>query len=1064
MLKQWATGSLWIVLWLALTACFSFSTHAQSFLPIYGEQTKENLTPYFDYLWEEQQKLSIEDVLARNSDFKKYTQSNPNFGFSDNALWLRITLNNLSEIKDWVLSVNFSQNDYIDFYLVDEWRVVKSSSQGKRQTEQRLRLPTFSFSPPTGKPVTVYIRVEGASSSLIVPATLLSNAAHTFSIQLDSIAWGLFYGGLLILVIYNMALFFSVREFSLVAYIIYILTVLVWQFVWGGHVQLVYENGQPEWFASHTDLIFTIIGVSSGFFTLSFLEAEVFAKKTRPIIFIFIAVQMALGFASLLEILTPTMKNNLVYGVGVLAIVSYMTAGFEAFFNKFKPAWYFITAWSLLATGAIVGMLSLVGILPSNTFTTYCFQVGVFLEAGLFSVALMEKSRNQLQSEVEQATNDLRNNMEVIEEQNARLDIARKDAIKASNIKSQFLANMSHEIRTPLNAILGFSRELRGAGLATTQKEQVKIINSAADNLLTIVNDVLDFSKIEAGKLQINNTPFSPMNVFEEMVAIMAQTAHQKGLDFVFHTDPLPDKIISDEIRLKQVLTNLIGNALKFTSQGSVSLFVTSKLGKHGVIDLCFDVIDTGIGISRTDRKKLFSAFSQVDDTVNRNYQGTGLGLVISQELVRLMNGSIQLRSQPGIGSTFSVTIRASHIKQRSEFSFQQRVKGVNVVVFDPFPESRQACVSMLQGLGATVTSVDSLTYLQSIESTPDFLMIFLSNHSRFSELTILQCAMSIKAKHRIVWYSDEDPLLERPLYSQTFDRSESMPATPNRLYLTMTSSFQTQTYAPENSLSAQQFALPALSILAVDDMEMNLILLETWFNNTRATLTTAYSGEEAVKKCQSQAFDMILMDVQMPGMDGLQASREIRKTPDNKGTPIIAVTAHAFKEEQERLLSSGMDDYLPKPVAFESLMQLVKLWCDVSDEGAEIPLEQIVNADWELALERADGNTDIAKRLLAEFKKTLPAAQNALRTAAKMRDLQLIQHEAHRLHGACCYTGAPIIQKLASSIELSLKRNEANTALSMLPKLYSAMLDFENECNALLTNDVMNTQSLSED
>jgi two-component system sensor histidine kinase BarA len=987
--------------------------------------------------------------MVRDDEFRAMKDSNPNFGMSEQALWLRVNIDNLTDNTEFVVSITFAQLDFVDFYIVHDDAVQAQSQQGKLQSGQRFRLPAFAFSSPVGESVSLFIRVQSDSSSLIVPTSLQSAESFALSTQIDSIAWGLFYGGLFILAIFNFALFIKVKQLSLIAYITYISAVLIWHFIWGGHVHLLFLNGQPTAFASHTEVIFMLVGVSAGLFTASFLEVSRYAPRMAYAVYVFILTQLVVGAVSALDLLSSGAKNTLVYGVASSAILIYIAAGFEAFFNHLRSAIYFIFAWTILCLGALGGLLSLVGVLPSNNFTIYCFQVAVFLEAGLFSFALMEKTQNQLQNEIEQATTDLRNNMEVIEEQNARLDIARKNAIKASNIKSQFLANMSHEIRTPLNAILGFGKELERANLAFTENEQVKIVNSAAENLLTIVNDVLDFSKIEAGKLQVNNSPFSPLSVFEEMVAIMSKTAHSKGLDFIFDSSPLPDKLISDEIRLKQVLTNLIGNALKFTSKGSVTLSVSAQHRQHGVIDLFFDVKDTGIGISRADRKKLFSAFSQVDDAINRSFQGTGLGLVISQELVRLMNGSIDLRSQPGQGSTFSVMVRASHINQRSSFSYPNKVTDLHVVVFDPLPDSRRATSKMLKALGAQVTSVDSLEYLQTLDQEFDFLMVFLPNQSRYSEATVLHCALTINAKTRIVWYCKQDPLQTRPIFKQGFNTSLSMPATPSRLarlvaidampVLKRPLQKPVQSYRSQNNVH-----LPEINILAVDDMAMNLSLLDTWLKSTDVTLVKAFSAEEAINHCKQTEFDLILMDVQMPVMDGLEATKIIRKIDKNMGTPIIAVTAHAFKEEQERLLSNGMDDYLPKPLAYDALMKMIKRWHNEPESSANQSQTAVC---WNLAMNRSNQDEQISQQMMKEFLDFLPSAQKAISRAEKDANYTVLTQEIHKLHGASCYTGAPVIQSLSKRLEIHLKLNEHQQALDLLPSLYNAMIEFEEEC-----------------
>ena len=1001
---------------------------AQQIEQLYDETRTVDLSDSFYYLYETDYQLTISDVSRRRNDFLMYPYDNPNFGFRNNGLWLLTSVANVSNEENWVFSINFSQLDSVDFYLVQNGNVIKQSHQGKAQKEQRFRVPTLRAQLKDSAPVDVFIRVESHSSSLITPLKVQAEPVHSSYFQMDSLLWGLFYGGLLILAVYNLALYFGVKEKSLVAYVGYIAAVIIWQFVWGRHTHLVFTQGIPAWLVGHSELIFVIIGISSGLFAMTFLETEQNAPTSHPVIKFLLVCQGITGLVCFVDLLPPIWKNNLVYGVGLIAILSYIYAGFEAFINRFKPARYFIFAWTMLATGAIVGMLSLMGVLPSNDFTTYCFQVGVFLEAGLFSFALMEKSRSQLENEVEQATNDLRNNMELIEEQNARLDIARKDAIKASNVKSQFLANMSHEIRTPLNAILGFSKELNNASLPTDQQEQVRIVNTAADNLLTIVNDVLDFSKIEAGKLQINNQPFAPNKLFEEMVTIMAKSAHSKRIEFIFDLDPLPEKLIGDVFRIKQVLNNLLSNALKFTSSGSITLAVSGHSLDHGMHELTVVVEDTGIGISRQDRKKLFNAFSQVDDALNRNYQGTGLGLVISRELVRLMKGEVTLKSVLGQGSTFSVSMRMNRLSQKYSPSSNDDWLNKTVVLFDPIPATRRASAKILKALGAKVTSVESLEFLQSLKQQYDFLMATIPVSKMSKRDALLKRFITFSAQKRVLWYSGPEPFTQYPRLSQYFHSQVRMPMTVAKL-----DSIVHNQSAPVQSAFHEKVALlPKAKILAVDDMEMNLKLLQTWLDSSPVTLTTTISGQDAVNRCQTQEFDLILMDVQMPGMDGLQATREIRKSPLNMGTPIIAVTAHAFKEEQERLLASGMDDYIPKPIEAEKLIDLIKSWC-VHIEPAEL---EVASIDWPLALKRANQNEDAAKELLTSFIQLLPETLETLTKQWEAQDYNALKLEVHKLHGACCYTGLPKMQHLANETETALKLGQHPLVEEFLPSL----------------------------
>lgn len=1009
---------LFFLLCIVMMAVPSIS-RAQHIEQLFDEHRTLDLSDSLYFLFETDYQLTISDVSRRRNDFLMHPHDNPNFGFRDNGMWLLTSVANVSNEKHWVFTINFSQLDNVDFYVVQDGQVIAQSHQGKAQKEQRFRIPTLKVELPMGTPVDLYIRIESHSSSLITPLKIQAEPVHNSYFQLDSLLWGLFYGGLLILAIYNFALFLGVRENSLLAYVGYIVAVILWQFIWGGHIHLIFPQGIPSWLVGHSELIFVIIGISSGLFTMTFLESHQNAPTAHPVIKYLLISQALVGLVCFVDLLPPIWKNNLVYGTGLIAILSYIYAGFEAFFNEFKPARYFIFAWGMLSCGAIVGMLSLVGLMPSNDFTTYCFQVGVFLESGLFSFALMEKSRSQLKSEVEQATNDLRNNVELIEEQNARLDIARKDAIKASNVKSQFLANMSHEIRTPLNAILGFSKELNNATLPPDQQEQVRIVNTAADNLLTIVNDILDFSKIEAGKLKINNQPFSPNKLLEEMVTIMAKSSHSKRIEFVYDLKPLPEKLIGDVFRIKQVLNNLLSNALKFTSQGTITLAVRGRTLSHGIHELNITVEDTGIGISRQDRKKLFNAFSQIDDALNRSYQGTGLGLVISKELVRLMNGDLTLKSAVGQGSTFNVSLRMNQLSQKYTPSVNDAWHHKRVVIFDPVPSTRRASANILCALGAEVTTVESLEYLATLDEQYDFFMATVPVTKITQRDSYLSRFVAFPAKKRVLWYSGPEPFNQYPNLSQHFQSQLRMPVTLTKL----DSLVHEQKALPRNAMYEKIDTLPKVKILAVDDMEMNLKLLHTWLDNSPVDLTTTISGQEAVNQCQTEEFDLILMDVQMPGMDGLQATREIRKLPLNMGTPIVAVTAHAFKEEQERLLASGMDDYLPKPIEAELLIELIKSWCH-NVEPSEIVFPSI---DWQLALKRANQNEESAKELLEGFIAMLPDTIALLHGLWKRKNYSALKVEVHKLHGACCYTGLPRMQHLANETESALKMEQHN-------------------------------------
>jgi two-component system sensor histidine kinase BarA len=997
-----------------LLLLISSQSYAQSTVQLIETSSSIRLSGQLKILFEEDQQLTVQQVNQQIDRFVWQSGDNPNYGFTDKGAWLYTTISNVTDVNDWVIDVAFSQLEKVDIYILLEDKIISQTQQGKARFGQHYRLPTLKTQLPYAQTVSLFIRIETAHSSLVAPVDIQTQHYHEKINFYDNLIWGLFYGGLLILAVYNFVLFLGIREKSLIAYVGYIAAVIIWQFVWSGHSHLVMPEVFSRWENEHTDLIFIIIGVFSGLFTCVFLDIQKTAPKSYRVVATSIILLSILGLCSVVSLFPPIWQSSLVYFVSLIAISSYTCAGFESFNNQFYAARYFIFAWSILATTAIIGMLSLVGVFPSNFFTTYCFQFGVFLEAGLFSLALMEKTRHQLEVEIDQATNDLRNNIELVEEQNARLDIARKEAINASNVKSQFLANMSHEIRTPLNAILGFSKELYSSDLSPEKQEQVNIINAAADNLLSIVNDVLDFSKIEAGKLRINNHPFSPTQMIEDLVGVMAKSAHLKNLEFNYDLSPLPEKLIGDSYRIKQILNNLLGNALKFTDHGHIGLAVKGVFLEHGIYELVFNIEDTGIGISREDRRKLFTAFSQVDDALSRSYQGTGLGLVICQELVKLMRGDLDLQSSPGQGSVFTVTLRTNLLNTKLALRKDSEWKGKNIVYFDPEPYSRYSAVKLMKSLGANVTGVESLDFFRKLRADYDMVFVSIPSNKEDDLPNILEACRQMSRQQSVILYSSTNSLDHRTDLGQYFEHKMRLPLTFSRL----TNLLHLPQVSPADHIQERLSKLPKARVLAVDDMEINLRLLTTWFRNTELQLTLAYSGKDAVKQCYENEFDLILMDVQMPHMDGIETTRRIRQTELNLGTPIIAVTAHAFKEEQNRLLASGLDDYITKPLDLSDLVDLIIRWCQQVQEKPP----ELADFDWSLALKRTNNNEQAALEILTQFIKQLPGLQTNIERYFMAQDYAEMQSFIHKLHGACCYTGVTKLHKLCEELESALK------------------------------------------
>lgn len=1015
-----------------LTLMLTGSANANSWHQLYEPNDVVRLNHETRVLWEPQdQELSLQDVLLRKEEFEWYTSGNPNYGLEDRGVWFLNRFTNVSDVNQWVIDIGFAQNQKVDFYLLSNDRIIAQSQQGKERLNQMYRFPTLVAELPFARQLELLIRVENDQQPLVVPIDIQSSRSHAKAMMLDNTLWGLFYGGLLMLFIYNLVLFAGTREHSLIAYIIYLPTVVFWQFVWGGHALLVLESESALWVNQHTDVIFLLVALAAGYFTFTFLETVRTAPKMNKVLIPVMGFIAILVPVVMLDIMSGVILSAIVYAASMLAIMCFLFCGFESYLNRFKPARYFVVAWTILSIAAFIGMLGLIGWLPSNAFTTYCFQVGVFIEAALFSIALIDKTRHQLEQEVNEATNDLLNNIEYIEEQNVRLELARKDAVKASQVKSQFLANMSHEIRTPLNAILGFSQELAKIKLPRVQREHVQIINTSASNLLAIVNDVLDFSKIEAGKLQINEEPFDMNGLLEELVFINAKAAHKKQIAFVYEPTPLPRKMMGDAARIKQVLTNLLSNAVKFTPSGSIYLRIQSEMPDDERVQLAITVEDTGIGISEVDQQKLFTAFSQIDDALTRSFQGTGLGLVICQQLMNLMRGKIEFTSEAGKGSCFTVKFTCYRLSHLDDLAPLPAWQGKRVALFDPNPETRRAKGILLTAVGVELTSIDSIGFLQEQFDDFDYLMVNVCAACPIDWAKMGRIVKLFPAREKVLLH-DDFQVIEDANLQDFFDRKIENP-----LLLSNLVSFHDQFNEPDTDIFHHRLNdLPELRILAVDDMEINLRLLKTWFEGTPIRLDLCFGGQEAVDMCRDTEYDLILMDVQMPDMDGLEATKLIRTIELNQGTPIIAVTAHAFREEQERLMNSGMDDYLPKPLDLASLINMIRLWCSVPDNR----LENISDIDWELAKNRANQDEMLAQEMFVSLQGELPEFKHLISDAAEQQDWKALQAHVHKLHGASCYTGVPKIQQLCSEIETELKAGHIHEATHKLPALLSAI------------------------
>ncbi|WP_312518937.1 response regulator [Massilia sp.] len=1046
------------ILLLAFAALAPSGAHAAA-LELKRDTASLDAWSALSLLYDTESRLDAPAALAAGELFSAPSLATGVIGMRKEPTWVRIPLRVAPDAPaTWVAVIDYPLLDWVDFHLAEAGRpetLHKIADAGRRQQEDgalKGRVPEVVLNLTQGRDYVLLVRIASRGPQM-APIRIMQPVAFHQSALGEQMLQGMMVGLALCLFLYSLAQFVTLRQSLYGKYAMFVGGLGVYAACWFGLTeQFLWRDN--DWLSSHVTGIASLIAGAGGYlFVQHVLARPGKDRKFSLLMRTMAALCLIICVLWIFDLVPPAVLVLFVTTAGSMPMMFGLPGAVRLMRAGEAMGFYFLISWALSFTTTVVQILVAAGKLPSNFLTMHAMQFGIAIDMLMFMRILGLRTKD--------------------------MQTALLRAEAEARMKSEFLANMSHEIRTPMNAILGMSRLALMSDPAPKLRNYLGKILGAGEHLLALINDILDHSRIEAGKLNIEAVPFELDDMLEHLSTLTGVKTDAKGIELIFRVGPgVPQRLIGDPLRIGQVLINLTGNAVKFTERGEIVVSVEARASEAGRVTLAFSVSDTGIGMTPEQVSRLFQAFSQADTSTTRKYGGTGLGLSISRQLVELMHGAISVQSTPNQGScfTFTVPLGVADGQLAANAVRQAMLADVRALVVDDSASARAALAEMLATLGVQADTVASgeeclkaLARAQELDQPygivlMDYLMPGMDgvetirNINKYVRDAAPPAILMVSAVNRDAVLAQEGEL--------PVDAFLHKPIGPALLYHSILQVLHPQLGAVESlgTPLAHRMPIPDLPrldgarILLAEDNANNREVALDFMAAARMQVDVAFNGVEAVRMAQQGDYDLVLMDIQMPEMDGLTAAREIRNVPRLARLPIVAMTAHAMASDRALSRMAGMVDHVTKPIDPDLLFCTLLKWIDPARlHGRAVPqhleapraapavrepvgaLPVVAGIDWHLALENVDGQRSRLEKRAGSFVREYGGAPRILREALSGGDHGRLQSLAHNLKSSAAYVGAFELSGAANRLEQDLRAGLYDRVAVQVPSLVTA-------------------------